>query len=244
MSRRSRTRDALRELGWGKTKAACYCALVEYGEMKASEIAGHTDTRQEKVYNPLKRLDNEGYIIVVDTNPKRYEAQNPKFVIDQERQKFSEDTDEILEDLEEAWARSREGMSSTSEYAHVLSGSGGLRTARSEVISDASDSLHIFDRDFALLSPDDIDEIQSLAEDGADVRVVSKDSEQLDYVEQAGAKVRCFENISKPSFYIADESKVLLSISGNKATVVFEDRYFTKIINKEFQQLYQQGMEP
>jgi len=35
--------EVLREIGWGKNEAACYCALVEYGELKASDISTIVD---------------------------------------------------------------------------------------------------------------------------------------------------------------------------------------------------------
>lgn len=236
----TQTRDALRDLGWGKSKASCYCALVQYGEMKASEIANHTGLRQEKVYNPLSRLENEGYVYLTGSNPKRYKAQNPRYVMDQEKEKFKEDTNQILEDLEEAWARSEEGIPTTGDHARVLSGKGGMRTGKSEIIEKATDSLDIIDSQFALTSPKDIEGIESLLEEGAKVRIVAQESEQTSHLQEIGANIHHPENIINSSYYIADELWVMLNVSNRRATVMFEDRYFADIITKEFQEIYQE----
>lgn len=240
----SQTRDALRELGWGKTRASCYCALVQYGEMKASEISKHTGLRQEKVYNPLSRLENEGYVVLTDFDPKHYRAQNPRYVIEQERAKFEEETDEILEGLEEAWARSEDGIPSTGDHAHVLSGKGGMRTGRSEIIEGATDSLYVFDNQFALTAPNDVEEIESLLENDADVEIIARDSEKLAHLASLGAKTRFSKNTTRPSMYVADKSEVMLNVSNSRATVLFEDEYFAGIIISEFEELFKSAQMP
>ena len=122
------SRNALREMGWSKLEADCYCALVEYGEMTASDIAAHINARQEKVYQPLKRLESKGYVLIKEENPQRYRAQNPRFVIGEERDSFRSDTDNILKELQEAWETAEEGMTRAGEYAWVLSGKEGMNS--------------------------------------------------------------------------------------------------------------------
>jgi len=240
----SETRDALRELGWGKAKASCYCALVQYGEMKASEIANHAELRQEKVYNPLTRLKNQGYVVLTDDSPQHYKAQNPRFVIEEERQQFETETDSILEGLEEAWARSSEGITAIGDFAHVLSGKGGFRTGRSEIVDRASESLFIADNGFAMISPNDSEAIESLQAGGADVRILAPQSEKSSYMSDIGADVRYRDNNNKPSYYIADESTVMLNVASGRATVMFEDQYFAGIITSQFEEEYQEAVVP
>lgn len=238
------TRDALRELGWGKAKASCYCALVQYGEMKASEIANHAELRQEKVYNPLTRLKNQGYVFLTDSNPQQYKAQNPRFVIQEERQQFEADTDSILEGLEEAWARSSEGITPIGEFAHVLSGKSGFRTGRSEIIDEANKSLYIADDRFAMISPNDSEALESLQADGADVRILAPQSEKSTYMSDIGADVQCRDSNNKPSYYIADKNTVMLNVASGRATVMFEDQYFAGIITSQFEEEYQEAARP
>lgn len=237
-------RDALKDLGWNKPKASCYCALVQFGEMKVSKIAEHTGLQPEKVYAPANRLVNEGYAVLAQTDPKRYRAQNPRYVIDQEREQFVEDTDKILSGLEEAWVRSEEGIPTTGDYARILSGRDGMRTSRSRIIDEASDSLYIHDSRFTQISPDDLEEIESMLSEDTDIKIIARDSEKLSYLSDLNANVRVIENKNDPSYYIADESVVLLNVSNGRATVMFEDRYFARIITSEFEDMYESAERP
>lgn len=234
----TQVRDALRDLGWGKTKAACYCALAEYGSMKASEIAAHIDTRQEKVYNPLKRLDSEGYVLTWNENPTQYEAQNPRYVIDEERRRFEDDTDVILEGLEEAWARSQQGLTRTEEFARVLSGVEGMRTSKSRIIDEANETLALFDRQLAQTPPYTITRIEEMADAGKDVRIVADSFDRLEHLEEFGVSVAYCDSITRPSFCIADEKTVLLNVANQRASIVFEDTHFARIMMQEFEDRY------
>lgn len=132
-------------LGWRKLEAECYCALVRYGEMKASHVADHIDARTEKVYQPLKKLESMDYVVITDSGPKRYKAQNPTFVIRQEREQFQSDTGAVLEDLQEGWERTQEGNQSTDDHAWVASGTDGMKIETEKLISQARESIAGFD---------------------------------------------------------------------------------------------------
>ena len=237
--------DALREIGWKKIEAECYCALVEYGEMTASEIAAHIRARQEKVYQPLKLLQSQGYVLIQDENPQRYRAQNPRYVISEEREGFQTDTDEILQNLQEAWEMVEEEMPQASENAWVSTGKEGMKTEQARIVEQSEKNLIAFDTRLQFSPPYVLDAIEEQAANEVEVSIVGLEAaeERLTRLGNSGVSSSLYtgDGLPKPSFYVSDGEMVLLNVSGGKATVVFNDKFFAEIMQMEYEELCEEA---
>jgi len=231
----------LQDIGWGKNEAACYCALVEYGEMKASDIGTVVDLPSSKVYPAMQKLVNKGYARERDEDPKRYAAQNPRYVVRQERDDFNNQLGEIDQELQEAWEIQEESSPPSEDHAWILSGRGGMNTQLSRLVDMSDETLRGYDRRLPLTTPDTFDEFVERAEEGLDTQMVARENarDRLQRLSQAGAEVRVTPELENTTFYIADQEYVLLNVSGGKSTVMFQDQYFAGVMLDEFEQLYQ-----
>lgn len=238
--------DELREIGWRKLEAQCYCALVEFGELTASQIAAHIDARQEKVYQPLKLLNSKGYVLIQDENPQRYKAQNPRFVIRQEREEFRSDTDGIQQELQEAWEMAADGMPETTEHAWVLSGKEGMKTEQARLFEEAEDRIVGYDSRLQFSPPYALDALEVKAEDELEISIVGHENAHERLTRLAGvgihSNVYTGASVNSLSFYVSDGEEVLLRVSGGKAAVVFTDEYFARVMEMQYERICQEAV--
>jgi len=229
--------DELSRLGWGKYESACYHALVKFGEMKASQVAARIDAQPAKVYQPLNSLHERGYVKVRGENPKKYVAQNPRHVIEKERERFEAESDEILESLEEAWEVQIERGPDADDSAWILSGQDGMNTELRNLIEDAEDSIVGFDTRLAWATRDVIEALEEALEDDIEVSIVGTphSSDTLGRLEESGATTSVADDHNRSSYYIVDERRVLLNIGTQDATVSFEDSDVARIMVDDFQ---------
>lgn len=237
-------KDALKEFGWTSYQARCYIALVNYGDMKASQIASEAGINKSKIYQPLSELEEKSYVRIVDNNPKIYSAQNPQYVIEQEREKFRDTTQQVLGDLQEAWEIQND-LSDEDNAAWVTRGRQGKQSELSQLIDKAEKSIKGFDVRLVQLSRSLITDLENAAEQGLDISLISgsQAKDKLERLQRAGADVRELTDIKRSSFYIIDEETVLLCLSSDNSTVVLEDEDATRIIGNEFETVYQEASE-
>lgn len=229
--------DELERLGWSKQEAACYHALVKFGSMKASQIADRIDSQPAKVYQPLNRLHDEGYVKIRDENPQIYMAQNPRFVIEKEQEQFEEKTDDVLAKLEEAWEIQFERGPDSDVPAQVLSGRDGMNTELQSVVEEAEDSILGFDTRLSWATAGVIESLENAASRGVDVVIVGTEhgKEWLDRLSDEGVPTQVTEDVDRSSYYIVDGEHVLLNIGRQEATISFEDENVAGIIRDDFQ---------
>lgn len=237
-------RDALEKFGWTNYEAACYAVLVRFGEMKASRVASETEIRKSKVYEPLNQLEEDSYVKITDENPKMYAAQNPQYVIEQEQRQFTEESQEILEELQEAW-EVQEELGSDTDYAWVVKGRNGTSMELSQLIDGADDTIVAFDNRLAQVSRDVIEKLEEYIEDGLDICLVSGSQarDRLELLQQVGAEVRELTELTRSSYYVVDDEQVLLKLSNGDSTVVIEDTDVATIIRNDFEDTFNEGSE-
>lgn len=234
--------EVLRDIGWGKNEAACYCALVEYGEMKASDISTIVDISSSKVYPEMQKLVNRGYVREKG-EPKRYAAQNPRYVIREEQADFNDQLSEVEQELQEAWEIQEDSSPPSEDHAWVLSGRKGMNTQLARLIDLAEDSVYGFDERLPVTTPETFDELVKRIEGGLDVRIVGRSSatERLDRLQSAGADVRVMNDTRKTTFYVADSQHILFNADNGKSTVVFKDGFIGSVMMEEFEDIHENG---
>jgi sugar-specific transcriptional regulator TrmB len=212
--------------------------------MKASQVASEADISQSKIYQPLKDLEEKGYVRLVDSNPKIYSAQNPRFVIKQERQAFEETSQQILEQLQEAW-EIQEELGNDDEAAWVTRGREGKHSELSRLINEAEESIKGFDVALARAPRKLLEDLEEASRRDIEISIVSgsQSANQLERLQRAGAQVGVLTDISRSSFYVIDSEITLLSLSSDNSTVVIEDQDATRIITFEFENVLDESSE-
>jgi len=83
-------KELLKEIGLTGYQTKIYLALIEKGELTASQIARESKVPQPKVYASLEKLKESSLIEILPDYPKKYKAINPSISIPhliKERQK-------------------------------------------------------------------------------------------------------------------------------------------------------------
>jgi sugar-specific transcriptional regulator TrmB len=237
-------RDALEKFGWTNYEAACYAALVRFGEMKASRVATETGILKSKVYEPLNQLTEDGYVRLIDDNPNVYAAQNPQYVIEHEQRQFTEESQEVLEKLQEAW-EVQEELRSDTDYAWVVKGRDGTSMELSQILYEADESIEAFDNRLARAARDVIEKLEEQADNGIDLRLVSGSQarDRLELLQRAGAEVRELTELTRSAYYIIDGEQVLMNLSSGDATVVVQDTDIATIIRNDFEETFTEASE-
>lgn len=235
--------DELRRLGWSKYESACYHALVKFGEMKASQVAARIDSQPAKVYQPLNSLQEQGYVKVRGENPKRYVAQNPRYVIEREQERFEAESNEILEELEEAWEVQIKRGPDFDDSAWVLSGRDGMNTELQKIVEEADESVIGVDTRLSWTTRQVIEALEDAIERGVDIRLVGTphSKETLSQLEDVGATTSLTKEINRSSYYVVDDERVLLNIGTQAATISFTDADVAGIMVDDFQTHAQEG---
>lgn len=241
----NRAEEVLRELGWGKNEAACYRALVEYGEMKASDIGTIVDLASSKVYPELQKLVKKGYVLERGEDPKIFAAQNPRYVIRQEEDKFETQIDVVSEELQEAWEIQEESSPPSEEHAWILSGRAGMNTQFARIIDFTDHVLCGYDGRLPLTTPETFESLVNRVEDDMELRLIARENarERLLRLKDAGGAVRRSEEIEKSSFYIADNKYLLININGGKSTIMFRDKHYAEMMIEEFERLFAESTQ-
>jgi len=212
--------------------------------MKAKQIARETDINRSKIYEPLGILEEKGYVKIVDQNPQIYAAQNPQFVIKEERRAWEENSQEVRAQLQEAWEVNQE-YEARSDSAWVTRGRSGRRQEIDKAINSAEDSIKFYDNRLFRLSRPIQQNLVDAARGSTEVEAISgsQSRDELKRLQSAGAQSIQYTEMEKTSFYIIDSSIVVLLPSDGENSVVIEDEDITRIITSEFERLAQKANE-
>jgi sugar-specific transcriptional regulator TrmB len=141
-------------MDFGEYEIEAYLAVLDHGELTASEVAEVTDIPQPRVYDTVRTLADRGLVELRESRPMRVVALDPEEAFPPVRQSL----DELVADLEERFtrpARQREAVSlvksrstilrhlgdviENAEYELVLSLTPGLMERFEDPLADALD---------------------------------------------------------------------------------------------------------
>ncbi len=81
MSVSEKALKALKELGLTEYETSAYLALVEWGQLAASDISTKSRVPYSRIYDVLNRLEEKGFIQVQKGRPTIYVAKSPNEVV-------------------------------------------------------------------------------------------------------------------------------------------------------------------
>jgi sugar-specific transcriptional regulator TrmB len=239
-----RLTEELGQFGWTPNEARCYVALVEQGRMKAKHIARETGINRSKIYEPLDKLKEKGYVRLIDEEPQIYNAQNPQTVIEEERRSWRENSQEVMAQLQEAWEYNQE-YDPGNESAWVTKGRAGRRQEIDKAISEAESQIILYDNELFRLSRTIRRDLREAAQEGKEVKAISgsQSIDQLKRLQSNGSETWLHTETERSSFYLIDGQKAVLLPSGGENSIVIEDKDITRIIMAEFETLAQSAEE-
>ena len=229
-------------MGWNQYKAAAYQVLVRHGPLAATDVAVRADVPKGRVYDVLNELDSEGAVRTQGAQPKQYHAQSPRKIISEEQSSFEEMAEVAKRDLGAAYEVSEGSVSRHSAW--VLTGLAGIRTRMREILDDVESRVLMLESD-PWFKAKDFERLDELADQGVDVRVVLWNARQR-HVENVddGAQFQIRENADvSSSFYLVDESQVVINIGRGQTGIVFEDATIANIFTKRFEEIYESATE-
>jgi len=100
--------SALKKLGLTEYEARVYIAVVELGEVEASEIARRSGVPRTRIYDVLAKLENSGLIQkIMGSRPAVYAAIPPKKALEPLKNKLFEEVSQALDKLKLMHASSK-----------------------------------------------------------------------------------------------------------------------------------------
>jgi len=226
---------------WGKYEAAAYRVLVRYGPLEASDVVVRAEIPQGRVYDILNKLHSQDAVVKQGIQPTKWDAQNPRKLIEPNQRRFEEMAVEAIERLEPAYDLNLE---SQSHPAWVTTGIADTSTKASEFFEQAENRIWILERTF-WFSKQDKKLLQSKAESGVDVQIVgwSGRPELRDVAEEMPATEFREADEVETSFYICDEGAVLINLNQGETGMLFYDTGTAKIFTERFQSIYKDANE-
>ncbi|ESP87156.1 HTH-type sugar sensing transcriptional regulator TrmB [Candidatus Halobonum tyrrellensis] len=183
----------------GEYEIDAYLAVLESGELTASEIAGETDIPQPRVYDTVRSLADRGLVELRESRPMKIVAVDPNDAFGDIRSSLSEMVDE-LEARYTAPARDTEAVSLVKSRSTIL-------RYLEEVIDNADYEITVS------LTPDLLrrfrDRLEARVDDGVAVVLLvtpasrAPDPDEFDY-EAVSTEARGRRGITTPVIAVAD----------------------------------------
>lgn len=183
----------------GEYEIDAYLAVLEHGELTASEIADRTEIPQPRVYDTVRSLADRGLVELRESRPMKIVAVDPDDAFDELRSSFTEMVDE-LEARYTAPTRETEAVSLVKSRSTIL-------RYLEEVITGAEYELAVS------LTPDLLrrfrEELTRKVENGVSVELLvtpasrAPDPEEFDYLDVATI-ARARRGITTPVLAVGD----------------------------------------
>ncbi len=136
------TLKALKELGLTEYETSAYLALVEGGQMAASDISSKSQVPYSRIYDVLGRLEEKGFITVSKGRPTLYTAKSPTEVVRLVRldweQRIESATKLVVEELQPLFERE---TTATTRDVWLLHGRAAILAKALEMLDAAREEV-------------------------------------------------------------------------------------------------------
>lgn len=236
-------KDVLKLLKWTEGQASVYCTLVERGAMKPADLVIHAGVAQGKIYSVLDELSAlKGAVIKLDGRPTKYDAQNPRYVLDRLLGEVGDLKEKALQQgAEEAYEKRYEQMVRETT-CWVVQGISGVMVQLHSLVANCNSSLKVTDPDLNWIGSSEHKMFNKLLREGKALQVLGTPAfkDVLEDLGNNGADVRTSSGVS-PSYYLVDETAVLLRFSLPDCGVVIRDGAFVRGKVEQFDSDFEHG---
>lgn len=231
-------KDELKDaLDWSQYEAAAYAALVKDGPMEASDIALVADVPDSRIYNVLTSLEEDkNCVLKQGRRPAKYDAQHPRYVIQDEQEQFIERSDQVEAKLVNAWESERDDTVDHPDDAWVLQSASGTVNEIRRLIDDATTSVEVVDTDLRWISRrKDAETFQELIEEGVSIRIIGSSETALDDLKDIDGLELLYNTDLGKAYYIIDGKHVVMRLQSGRTGIVFSDSGATNIFGSDFE---------
>ena len=162
--------DLLTRFGFTQYEAKCFVALVRLGDGTAREISELADVPRARVYDCVDALNEEGFVDVQGSSPKRYRGVDPDAAVDAIDREFRSDLDRLgalLPELRTSPSTSEQGD------VWVMEGLDAVGERLTSMVDDADDRIVMAVATGSLLTTDLPAALSRAVDRGVDVTVGS-----------------------------------------------------------------------
>jgi len=191
--------DVIETFDFGTYEVEAYLALLEHGELTASETASMTDVPQPRVYDTVRSLEDRGLVEIRESRPMRVVARRPtEAFADQQR---------LVEEMVSRLDGRYEEPTRTAEAVSVVRSRGTIQRYLGEVVESAEyelalsltpDLLDRFEAELAAAVVDDV-QVSLLLTPGRE----APDPDEYDYG-QVASQARARRGVVTPVLAVAD----------------------------------------
>jgi sugar-specific transcriptional regulator TrmB len=167
-----RTISMLQKLGLTLYGAKVYAALVSTGPTNATTLAREAEVPRTKIYETLKRLEEEKWVIVEKGRPSIYTPVYPREAIEDRKSTLYSEIDEVTDQLTMSYERQ---MEEENPKVWLIQGMDNIILKTSEMMGRAKHEIKLMG---SLYSPREIEPLKKqilLAKKrGVDVRIITR----------------------------------------------------------------------
>jgi len=247
--------EMLLRLGFNRTEAKVYIALLGGDSLKASEITVRSGVPRQKVYDALKNLSHRGFCIYKPGKIHRYSATDPQISINdylntqKEQEVFREATAlELLMKLGPMFEKS-EHQFNPFEFIEIIKGKNQIEKRIAQLEDEIEAEFFGFIKAPYVKPPPKIP-IKKLSERKLRIRCIYeinkwKEAEFLGSQIGQGIEARFFEKLPM-KMAIYDTKSVLLDFqipteTPTYTTVVIEHPYFAQLMQTAFYSIWEKA---
>lgn len=225
----------LEDLGFSKSEAIVYVALLEIGRTKSGEIIKKTGLQSSVIHNTLNTLINKGFVtFVLEGKIKKYEAVSPNLIREWIKSK-EKSFEEILPKLKILEKQSKEKGTKTKVYE----GFKGLLTATLEMIENPTEGDYkYFAAEKMLLDKKAIEFFEKVdlikKDKKINVKGIAKSSGKEVLKDYKNSLIRYTNEEIPPAMNICGDKVLIISLSDKPVGILIE----SKEISKQYHDLW------
>ena len=231
-------REVLKKFQWNKYEIDAYCALVENGPCNANDISIRANIPSGRVFDILKGLVRRGYVKKRDGRPAIYDAQNPKYVLDDELKKLTDLSESAKESVMPLW-EARAESNNDFQNAAIVESFSGIVTEIRNFMNTIKLSFTLLIEDISWIGKKDLKLLGDLNERGIIVKIVSteRSRKELESIAEIGVITKITDSIKK-SYCISDHLTILWISDNMKNGTVIKDERLAEILELDFENSY------
>lgn len=210
--------STLQRMGLTYYGSKAYAALVAMGPSSPGDIAKEADIPRSKIYEVLKRLEEEGWATVERSRPLKYKPKRPKDAIEERKALLFSDVEYASAELSSIYDRH---IDKESPKVWLIRGMDNISERISDMIARAKHDIVLLG---ALYSEGEIDRIKKQMERarkrGVNIRIITRHSIELkekdiDLVEALSSVVPDIKLYKTPfiKFVVLDCREILIMFS-------------------------------
>ena len=162
----------LQKLGLTLYGAKVYAALVSTGPTNATMLAREAEVPRTKIYETLKRLEDEKWVIVEKGRPSIYTPVYPREAIEDRKSRLYSEIDEVADQLTMAYERQ---MEEENPKVWLIQGMDNIISKTSEMMGRAKHEIKLMG---SLYSPGEMEtlkkQILMAKKRGVEVRIITR----------------------------------------------------------------------